>query len=90
MNCYECQRLGAGRPAVALCHHCSAALCLEHSLVLSDTVHAPYPICRTIELPLRARVFLCSTCWEALHQTAEARDMVPVSVSVSKHEPVHA
>ena len=90
MNCYECQREGAVRPSVALCHHCSAALCLEHSLVLTDPVHAQYPICKTIELPLRARIFLCSTCWEALRQTAGVQDIVPAAVSVPKHEPVSA
>lgn len=72
MICYECQQAGKRRDAVALCHHCSAALCQEHALVLADPVTAQYPVCKTVILPLRARVFLCSTCKDALQQTVEA------------------
>ena len=71
MICYECQHAGKTRDAVALCHHCSAALCQEHVLILSDPVTARYPVCKTVVLPLRARVFLCSTCGEALEQLRE-------------------
>ena len=71
MICYECQQAGKTRDAVALCHHCSAALCPEHALILSDPVTAQYPVCQTVVLPLRARVFLCGTCREALRQTTE-------------------
>jgi hypothetical protein len=71
MICYECQQAGNRRDAVALCHHCSAALCQEHALVLADKVTAQYPVCKTVILPLRARVFLCSTCKDALQQTIE-------------------
>ena len=72
MICYECQRAGKTRDAVALCHHRSAALCQEHALILSDPVTAQYPVCKTVVLPLRARVFLCSTCREALRQPRES------------------
>jgi hypothetical protein len=71
MICYECQHAGKRRDAVALCNHCSAALCQEHALVLADPVTAQYPVCKTVILPLRARVFLCSTCRDALQQTIE-------------------
>jgi hypothetical protein len=71
MICYECQQAGKTRDTVALCHHCSAALCPEHALILSDPVTAQYPVCQTVVLPLRARVFLCGTCREALRQTIE-------------------
>jgi len=71
MICYECQQSGQRRDAVALCNHCSAALCQEHVLVLADPVTAQYPVCKTVILPLRARVFLCSTCRDALQQTIE-------------------
>jgi hypothetical protein len=71
MICYECHHEGKTRDAVALCHHCSAALCPEHALILIDPVTAQYPICKTVVLPLRARVFLCSTCHEALRQTID-------------------
>lgn len=71
MICFECQQGGKKRDAVALCHHCSAALCPEHALILSDPVTAQQLVCKTVVLPLRARVFLCSTCREALRQTID-------------------
>ena len=71
MICYECQLASKRRDAVALCHHCSAALCQEHALILADPVTAQYPVCKTVILPLRARIFLCSTCRDALQQTIE-------------------
>jgi hypothetical protein len=74
MICYECQQTAKKRDAVALCHHCSAGLCADHALILSDPVTAQYPICKTIVLPLRARVFLCRTCREALRQIGESRE----------------
>lgn len=30
MNCYVCDQSGRVSPAVAVCHHCGAALCREH------------------------------------------------------------
>lgn len=69
MICYECQQSSNRRDAVALCHHCYAGLCQQHALVLADPVTAQYPVCQTVVLPLRARLFLCSTCQTALQQT---------------------
>ena len=69
MICYECQQADQRRDAVALCHHCSAALCSQHALILNDPVTSQYPVCKIVVLPLLARVFLCSTCSEALRQT---------------------
>ncbi len=71
MICYECQSQCETRDAVALCHHCFASLCAEHALVLSDPVTAQYPVCKTVTLPLRARLFLCNTCREAMRQTID-------------------
>lgn len=68
MICYECQEAGKTCDAIALCHHCSAALCREHALIISDPITAQFPVCKTVVLPLRARVFLCSTCLQALRQ----------------------
>lgn len=31
MNCYVCDEQDRTREAVALCHHCSAGLCREHT-----------------------------------------------------------
>jgi hypothetical protein len=69
MICYECQLSGRRHDAVALCHHCSAALCSTHASVLSDPVTERYPILRVAVLPLHARLFLCDTCRQALEQT---------------------
>lgn len=69
MVCYECQQAGTRRDAAALCHHCSAALCAQHALMLSDPVTAQYPVCKIVTLPRRARVFLCRTCRDALSQS---------------------
>ena len=44
MICYECQQADKRRDAVALCHHCSAALCQEHALAFADPVTAQYPL----------------------------------------------
>ena len=77
MICYECLQAGSRRDAVALCHHCSAALCIDHATILSDPITAQYPVCQTVVLPLRARVFLCSVCREALRQkTSEPGSLV--------------
>ena len=88
MICYECQQLlGERQDAAALCHHCSAALCIKHAAVLSDPVTELYPILRVAVLPLQARLFLCNTCKRALEQTTKewnpAKDHVGQSVSES-------
>ncbi len=70
MFCYECSKAGKSREAVALCHHCSAALCPDHACVISDSLIAAYPICKTVVLPQKARLFLCETCFRALRQVA--------------------
>lgn len=30
MNCYECAKAGVAEPAVAICPHCYAGLCISH------------------------------------------------------------
>ena len=30
MNCYECAKAGATEPAIAICPHCYAGLCISH------------------------------------------------------------
>jgi hypothetical protein len=69
MLCYECSQIGRNQDAVGLCHHCSAALCHEHSRIVADPVTTTYPIYKTVILPLRARLLLCETCLVALSQT---------------------
>lgn len=31
MDCFECARNGQAAPAVSVCRHCGAGLCLEHT-----------------------------------------------------------
>jgi hypothetical protein len=69
MLCYECSKVGRSQDAVGLCHHCSAALCREHSRIVADPVTTTYPIAKAVVLPLQARLFLCETCLAALEQT---------------------
>jgi hypothetical protein len=92
MICYECQLLGTRQGAAVLCHHCSAALCSKHAAVLSDPVTERYPILRVVVLPLRARLFLCNTCRQALEQTTNewnpAKDHI--GQSVSQAELIHS
>lgn len=68
MHYYECFETGVDKDAVGLCHHCSAALCADHAFVVSDPVTAVYPVVKTVVLPKRARLVLCSTCKEAIEQ----------------------
>jgi hypothetical protein len=71
MICYECERSGLRRDAVALCHHCSAGLCSEHAAGISDPITEQYHILSVVVLPLQARLFLCVTCKQALEQTTK-------------------
>ena len=68
MHCYECLQTGESRDAVGICHHCSAALCAEHICVVDDPVTDTRPLTRTVVLPKKARLLLCSTCRAALEQ----------------------
>ncbi len=72
MICFECSKSGMSREAVGLCHHCSAALCLEHARTVDDPVTATYAISKTVVLPKHARLILCATCRDALLQSHEA------------------
>ncbi len=74
MHCYECFEASVERDAVALCHHCSAALCAHHAIVVSDPVMAVEPLFKTVELPKHARLMFCVTCWEALTQRTAVRN----------------
>lgn len=73
MLCYECSKVGRNQDAVGLCHHCSAALCREHSQIVADPVTITYPVAKAVVLPLQARLFLCETCLAALEQTHPGR-----------------
>ncbi len=71
MICFECAVAGSSRDAVALCHHCSAALCLDHARRVDDPVTVLHAVCKPVVLPKHARLILCATCQAALEQSHE-------------------
>ena len=68
MQCYECSEAGKVQDAVALCHHCSAALCADHASIIADPMMAKAPLWKEVILPKRARIILCPTCKAAVEQ----------------------
>ncbi len=68
MQCFECFEIGAEREAIGLCHHCAAALCAHHAIVVPDLITTREPLFKTVVLPKRARLLLCITCKLALAQ----------------------
>jgi len=68
MHCYECSQASEVRDAVALCHHCSAALCADHNCAVVDPMIAQAPLSKEVILPKRARLLLCPTCKAAVEQ----------------------
>jgi hypothetical protein len=36
MECYQCLQDGVTREAAGLCHHCSAALCADHIVMVEE------------------------------------------------------
>lgn len=68
MNCMECEQAGIHRAAIALCHNCSAALCLEHAKILPKHFEMFVPLCKAVPLPIPAQVILCHTCQAAITQ----------------------
>ena len=70
MHCLECAQRNEMRPAVALCHHCSAGLCLEHAVILTQPVLRHVPVCKMEEAEIPARLVLCEICQAALKQVS--------------------
>jgi len=68
MNCMECERKSVHRTAIALCHNCSAALCVEHAEVVPKSIEMQVPVCKIVALPIAARLVLCGTCRRAIEQ----------------------
>jgi len=75
MECYQCIQAGITREAAGLCHHCSAALCLEHICAVEDPITLSHVMAPSVVLAKRARVLLCSICKAALEQPC-AEEMV--------------
>ena len=72
MYCYECSQADTRGEAIGICHHCSVALCQEHASMIADPVTMTALINRTVVLPKKARLLLCSTCLAALQQDRDA------------------
>ena len=73
MICYECSLAGNRSDAVALCHFCSAGLCVEHANLVAEEIQAHEVVVKTVALPRKARRMFCSVCREAMEQpNAEA------------------
>jgi hypothetical protein len=68
MYCYECSQAGTRQEAIGICHHCSVALCQQHASMITDPVTMTALINRTVVLPKKARLLLCTTCLAALQQ----------------------
>ena len=89
MICYECSRTGKREEAVALCHHCSAALCTDHTEVIFENVLGRAPMLKEVVLPEKGRRLLCQTCKSALEQppleshTSSERGADESSITVS-------
>jgi hypothetical protein len=68
MICLECAQGGVQTPAVAICHSCSAALCLEHAEIVPQYLKVGAPGRKSLTLPIAARSILCRTCRTAVEQ----------------------
>jgi hypothetical protein len=68
MNCYVCGQKDVQRAAVALCHSCSAGLCVEHVVERAQDITTTVPLGRIVTLPVAARELLCHVCKETLEQ----------------------
>ena len=81
MNCYDCTTQDRiGRPAVAVCRDCGAAVCDHHCVAREHHLTRTAVILRVEPVEPPARVIRCTTCdaaWAALHHqppvTAELR-----------------
>ena len=67
MSCYECAQGGICREAVGLCHHCSAGLCAEHVITVTESDSQGGWVPRSSR-PRKARLLLCRACHAALQQ----------------------
>ena len=68
MECYQCSQNGINREAVGLCHHCSAALCSDHIVVVEEPLMVKHVMVPATVFPKKARLMLCDTCKTALEQ----------------------
>jgi hypothetical protein len=68
MNCYDCRQLGTTTTASAVCSHCGAAICLEHTKAGTEGIQREEGM-GLATLKVSARRLTCLTCHEAEHQS---------------------
>jgi hypothetical protein len=76
MNCFDCTLAEVTTPAIAVCHDCGAAVCLEHAFVRRHHLTRTATINRIIVVEPPARVVRCATCTaatEAVDRDSAAR-----------------
>ncbi len=66
MNCLDCHLGGSVTPAVAVCHHCGAAVCGEHAMIAPLTLSRVEPVNVTVPVEPPARRVHCAVCAAAL------------------------
>ena len=86
MNCFDCTLAGVTTPAVALCHDCGAAVCLEHAFVRRHHLTRTATINRIIVVEPPARLVRCATCNAAV--VAVDRDAAPRRRHTEQHASV--
>lgn len=67
MQCFDCPQ-DSSQEVTAICHHCSAALCREHSVSVPEKIYVNEALGRAVALPRCARIILCRTCNVAFQQ----------------------
>ena len=69
MNCLDCASTGRPAVAVAVCHTCGAAACLDHLVVRPHHLTRTVPINQVVVVEPPARLVWCTTC-TAAHDAA--------------------
>ncbi len=78
MNCLDCAKLGEDQPAVGVCSHCGACVCIEHLNETPHVLHVIMPLTRMVALDPPARHILCTTSAPAvLAQATQTHDYEP-------------
>ncbi|MGC4939985.1 DUF2180 family protein [Kribbella sp. DT2] len=62
MECHECQATQQVSPASAICSHCGAAVCADHTVAISESLTCTRPIAQQITVTPPARRLLCPVC----------------------------
>lgn len=80
MNCYECATVGDQREAVAVCHDCGAAVCIEHAVATRHWLTRTQAILRVERVEPAARLIRCEACHAAHVALGDVADARPATV----------